>query len=687
MRLDWSVGRPRRWPQPTNVEYTVTVNSTVTIASFTFGDGKTIVLGPSGVLIISSNTSGSAACVQNEAQVLASSASAAAATAQPTTTTVPGTSTATVATQSVVLTATVRTTASATPATTTAKGVGPIVPTPASPTATVASATTLVPSPTRTTEPLSSSAAAATGQPSLVEASSTSLGVIIGASVGGAAVILLLLLVIILVAATRKRRRLARQRSETQRSLGASLRMSSTAPVVNEFEMYPNAMFANDATNGEMRSDAMTYPDIRPEGTVGSDFAFQPYDPAYYFTRSEIGATDQEIYDRIGRGTFISEFPEFAGDDAVTDDEAGYSTLQHEAGDDYAAYERDVIQSSRKGVYDVVRRERQALARTMTDVRPAPAPDSAVLATLGQQRIVEQSFRAIYETGRDVLRKKQYLRQWLTFREVIGQGDFGVVALATTTDGGIREPDQVVVKALREDASEQDTRDFLGEAKMMTKFDHANVLRLVGVCMPEQPWLMLLEHCAYGDLRGFLRTCVRTTMLKVTLAEQCHLGAQVAAGMEYLESLFFVHRDLCARNGLVGAGTIVKIAGFGPRRERNEPVRWMAIESIERRVFTSRSDVWSMGVLLWEIATFGTLQPYRGVRPSRILPLLRAGKRLYQPRGCSPELYDVMHRCWYEDEEHRPTFADIKTTLQHMCDGQPIRDLGRALDELTSTAT
>ena len=287
------------------------------------------------------------------------------------------------------------------------------------------------------------------------------------------------------------------------------------------------------------------------------------------------------------------------------------------------------------------------------------------------------------------LEKLEYPRNDLVYVRDIGHGAFGRVFQAKVPcrdKNGNSET--VAVKMLRENTSEELQRDFEEEASLMVKFCHPNIVQLVGVCVVGKPMCLVFEYMSKGDLNGFLRSCspehfiVRrrstTTMSdspKLDHVEQLDIAVQIAAGMQYITDNGYVHRDLATRNCLVGEKLKVKIADFGLTRKIDTdvdyycgtdqdaiPIRWMPIESILYNRFTKESDVWSFGVVLWEIFSFA-LQPYYGMTHDEVIQFIKEGNVLSCPDNTPQEVYDVMHECWSKQPEARPQFRTLCKSL------------------------
>lgn len=237
----------------------------------------------------------------------------------------------------------------------------------------------------------------------------------------------------------------------------------------------------------------------------------------------------------------------------------------------------------------------------------------------------------------------------------------------------------VAVKTLPEMSTGQAESDFLMEAAIMAKFNHPNIVHLIGVCFDRHPRFIVLELLAGGDLKNFLREGRNKPERPspLTMKDLLYCVLDVAKGCRYMESKRFIHRDIAARNCLLsskGPGRVVKIADFGMARDiyRSDyyrkggkamlPIKWMPPEAFLDGIFTSKTDIWSFGVLLWEVFSLG-LMPYTGLPNRDVMQLVTGGGRLDAPQGCPMAIYRIMADCWNPTPEDRPTFSNLLERL------------------------
>ncbi|XP_062411984.1 tyrosine-protein kinase receptor Tie-1 isoform X4 [Sardina pilchardus] len=273
----------------------------------------------------------------------------------------------------------------------------------------------------------------------------------------------------------------------------------------------------------------------------------------------------------------------------------------------------------------------------------------------------------------------------IKFEDVIGEGNFGQVikAMIKNKDGNKMS---AAIKMLKEFASENDHRDFAGELEVLCKLgQHPNIINLIGACENRGYLYIAIEYAPYGNLLDFLRKSrvletdpafakEHGTASTLTSQQLLQFAVDVANGMHYLSDKQFIHRDLAARNVLVGENLVAKIADFGLSRGEEVyvkktmgrlPVRWMAIESLNYSVYTTKSDVWSFGVLLWEIVSLGGT-PYCGMTCAELYEKLPQGYRMEKPKNCDDEVYELMRQCWRDRPYERPPFSQISVQLTRM---------------------
>ncbi|XP_013994077.1 tyrosine-protein kinase Fer isoform X3 [Salmo salar] len=252
----------------------------------------------------------------------------------------------------------------------------------------------------------------------------------------------------------------------------------------------------------------------------------------------------------------------------------------------------------------------------------------------------------------------------VTLGELLGKGNFGEVFKGT-----LRDKTPVAVKTCKEDLPQELKIKFLSEARILKQYDHANIVKLIGVCTQRQPIYIVMELVSGGDFLSFLRK--KKEDLKTKQLVKFSLDA--AAGMAYLELKNCIHRDLAARNCLVGESNLLKISDFGMSRQEDDgiysssglkqiPIKWTAPEALNYGRYSSESDVWSFGILLWETFSLGVC-PYPGMTNQQAREQVEKDYRMSCPTKCPEEIYKVMQKCWEYKPENRPKFADLQKEL------------------------
>uniref|UniRef100_A0A8C2IFD4 receptor protein-tyrosine kinase n=1 Tax=Cyprinus carpio TaxID=7962 RepID=A0A8C2IFD4_CYPCA len=280
----------------------------------------------------------------------------------------------------------------------------------------------------------------------------------------------------------------------------------------------------------------------------------------------------------------------------------------------------------------------------------------------------------------------------IKIERVIGAGEFGEVCSGRLKLPGKRDV-SVAIKTLKVGYTEKQRRDFLCEASIMGQFDHPNVVHLEGVVTRGKPVMIVIEYMENGSLDAFLRVRInhpRKSGHPPTWWLECKHDGQftviqlvgmlrgIAAGMRYLSDMGYVHRDLAARNILVNSNLVCKVSDFGLSRVIDDdpeavytttggkiPVRWTAMEAIQYRKFTSASDVWSYGILMWEVMSYGE-RPYWDMSNQDVIKAIEEGYRLPAPMDCPPGLHQLMLDCWQKDRADRPKFDQIVGILDKM---------------------
>uniref|UniRef100_A0A0A1WF79 Tyrosine-protein kinase receptor n=1 Tax=Zeugodacus cucurbitae TaxID=28588 RepID=A0A0A1WF79_ZEUCU len=312
----------------------------------------------------------------------------------------------------------------------------------------------------------------------------------------------------------------------------------------------------------------------------------------------------------------------------------------------------------------------------------APPNDIKIIPTVNPYYISLQYVQDGWEVERDRVIQLSPL----------GQGSFGMVYEGILKGLSGTEDTPCAIKTVNENATDRERINFLSEASVMKQFDTYHVVRLLGVCSVGQPALVVMELMKFGDLKSYLRAhrpdsvqgdempfrYRETGVQPPPLSRVFQMAIEIADGMAYLSAKKFVHRDLAARNCMVGSDLTVKIGDFGMTRDVYEtdyyrkgdkgllPVRWMPPESLRDGIYSTASDVFSYGVVLWEIVTLAS-QPYPGYSNDQVLRFVIEGGVMERPDNCPDKIYEIMQQSWEHRPSKRPSFFKIiRILLDHV---------------------
>ncbi|XP_056409887.1 ephrin type-B receptor 4 isoform X2 [Hyla sarda] len=282
-----------------------------------------------------------------------------------------------------------------------------------------------------------------------------------------------------------------------------------------------------------------------------------------------------------------------------------------------------------------------------------------------------------YEDPNEAVREfaKEIDVSYVKIEEVIGAGEFGEVCRGRLKVPGKKE-NYVAIKTLKGGYTERQRREFLSEASIMGQFQHPNIIHLEGVITNNCPVMIITEYMENGALDSFLRQ----NDGQFTPIQLVGMLRGIASGMRYLAEMNYVHRDLAARNILVNSNLVCKVSDFGLSRFLQEgstdptytsclggkiPIRWTAPEAIAFRKFTSSSDVWGYGIVMWEVMSFGE-RPYWDMSNQDVINAIEQDYRLPAPPDCPSALHQLMLDCWQRDRASRPRFTEIVSALDKL---------------------
>uniref|UniRef100_A0A673GKT5 Tyrosine-protein kinase n=1 Tax=Sinocyclocheilus rhinocerous TaxID=307959 RepID=A0A673GKT5_9TELE len=315
------------------------------------------------------------------------------------------------------------------------------------------------------------------------------------------------------------------------------------------------------------------------------------------------------------------------------------------------------------------------LLRVLTETCPRPSHNSEVSTVPSRtKRKAMPMDTQVYESpyaDPEELRSTTVKRSDLTLEDgELGSGNFGTVLRGVYQ---MKKTQKVVaVKILKNDDNNAAVKEeMLREANVMQQLDNPYIVRMIGICEAEN-LMLVMELAELGPLHKFLQKNKHISMKNIT-----ELVHQVSMGMKYLEEHNFVHRDLAARNVLLVTQHYAKISDFGLSKALTEeenyykakghgkwPLKWYAPECMNYFKFSSKSDVWSFGVLMWEAYSYGQ-KPYKGMKGNEVIQMIESGERMSAPADCPPEMYDLMRKCWTYKLDERPGFSVVEPRLRH----------------------
>ncbi|XP_013413611.1 fibroblast growth factor receptor 3-like [Lingula anatina] len=363
------------------------------------------------------------------------------------------------------------------------------------------------------------------------------------------------------------------------------------------------------------------------------------------------------------------------------------------------------------GGYEVpVSNEEMALGYSSLP-RPENRALKNVYATIGDEEGYEVPISAIEQPTYAKMqpRSKEFTMADLKLVSELGHGHFGTVytAVIKTQTSSLPEGTQVAVKMLKGEASDTDRKNFLKEIDIMDSMpSHENVVQLYGYSSAGCPSAFLvLEYLSLGNLNTYLRSSrgldafgnIGDATNILSLEDLLHCALDVARGMDHVCKYGYLHRDLAARNILVSDKRVCKVSDFGLSRDVIDcraylscskgplPLPWMAPESISESIYTSQSDVWAFGIVLWEIMTLGAT-PYPGIASFEDLQKrIKRGYRMEKPEECPTEMYNIMLHCWQAEPRSRPSFNQLVQTLELLSKDEKFASLNDEYVRLRTT--